>query len=177
VAGLTAQERLQPSLLDRLTDSEPSSGREALDARVLNRNQLRAAVLRDLSWLFNATCEEPDPMSPDRERVELWREVPEAAGSVANFGIPAMSGRSITRLSFPMIEQGVRQAIVRFEPRIDPKTLKVEISNDPSEAMRPASLRIVIRGQMWNQPVPLELLLSADVDVDTGQAAVRDMRT
>jgi len=29
---------------------------------------------------------------------------------------------------------------------------------------------------MWNQPVPLELLLSAEVDVDTGQAAVRDMR-
>jgi type VI secretion system protein ImpF len=29
---------------------------------------------------------------------------------------------------------------------------------------------------MWNQPVPLELVLNADVDVDTGQAAVRDMR-
>ena len=38
------------------------------------------------------------------------------------------------------------------------------------------SLRLVIRGQMWNQPVPLELLLSADVDVETGMASVRDMR-
>jgi type VI secretion system protein ImpF len=176
VAGLTSQERLQPSLLDRLTDADPASTREALEARVLNRNQLRAAVLRDLTWLFNTTSEEPDPLSPDRDRVALWRELTEAARSVVNFGIPAMSGRSVTRLEFPLIEQGVRQAIVRFEPRIDPKTLKVEISNDPSEGLRPASLRMVIRGQMWNQPVPLELLLSADVDVDTGQASVRDMR-
>ncbi len=176
MAGLTAQERLQPSLLDRLTDSEPGSGREALEARVLNKNQLRAAVLRDLVWLFNATAEAPDLMSLDRERLELWQELPDAARSVANFGVPPMSGRSITRLMFPLIEEGVRQAILRFEPRIDGKTLKVEISNDPKDGLRPASLRMVIRGQLWNQPVPLELLLSADVDVDTGQATVRDMR-
>ena len=30
MAGLTSQERLQPSLLDRLTDSDPASTREAL---------------------------------------------------------------------------------------------------------------------------------------------------
>jgi type VI secretion system protein ImpF len=37
-------------------------------------------------------------------------------------------------------------------------------------------MRLVIKGSLWNQPVPLELLLSADVNVDTGQASVRDMR-
>ena len=174
--GLTSQERLQPSLLDRLTDTDRGSSRESLDARVLNKNQLRAAVLRDLSWLLNSTCEEPDALSPDRERVALWKELKEAAGSVANFGVPALSGRSITRLQFPAVEQGLRQAILRFEPRIDAKTLQVEVSNDPAEGLRPASLRITIRGQLWNQPVPLELLLSADVDVDTGQASVRDLR-
>lgn len=176
MAGLTSQERLQPSLLDRLTDSDPAAPREGLDARVLNKQQLRAAVLRDLTWLLNATCEEPDALSPDRDRVALWAELKEAAGSVANFGVPPLSGRSITRLQFPAVEHGLKQAILRFEPRIDPKTLQVEVSNDPSEGLRPASLRITIRGQMWNQPVPLELLLSADVDVDTGQALVRDLR-
>jgi hypothetical protein len=38
------------------------------------------------------------------------------------------------------------------------------------------NMRLVIKGSLWNQPVPLELLLSADVNVDTGQASVRDMR-
>lgn len=176
MAGLTAQERLQPSLLDRLTDHEPGSARESLDARVLNKQQLRAAVLRDLSWLLNTVCEEPDVQSTDKERVEFWKEVKEAAGSVVNFGVPAMSGRSISRLQYPLIEVGLRQAILRFEPRIDAKTLKVEVHDDVLATSRPASLRITIRGQLWNQPVPLELLLSADVDVDTGQAMVRDLR-
>jgi type VI secretion system protein ImpF len=177
VAGLTSQERLQPSLLDRLTDSDPAMNRESVDARVLSKNQLRAAVLRDLGWLLNSTCEEPDALCPDRERVALWKELKDAANSVANYGVPPMSGRNITRLQFPAVEHGLRQAILRFEPRIDANSLQVEVSNDPSEGLRPASLRITIRGELWNQPVPLELLLSADVDVDTGQAQVRDLRT
>jgi hypothetical protein len=47
-------ERLQPALLDRLTDDEPDKNRRA-DKRVLTKTQLRQAVLRDLAWLFNTT--------------------------------------------------------------------------------------------------------------------------
>ena len=35
----------------------------------------------------------------------------------------------------------------------------------------------MIRGQLWNQPVPLELLLSADVDVDTMNAVLEQAGT
>ena len=176
MAGLTAQERLQPSLLDRLTDNEPGSRSEPPEARVLNKRQLREAVLRDLSWLFNAVCEEPDMRHPDRERVRMWHEAPLARESVLNFGIPPLSGQSVSVLQFPIIEEQIRQAIIRFEPRIDPKTCEVRILTDYSTGLRPTNLRLSIKGQMWNQPVPLELLLAADVDVDTGQAAVRDLR-
>ncbi len=176
MAGLTSQERLQPSLLDRLTDDQPSSAREALDARVLNKSQLRNAVLRDLAWLFNATREEPQIDSPDKERLEMWKAAPAACDSVANFGIPSLSGSTLTQLQFPILEDAIRRSIIRFEPRIDTKTLTVKVTNDLATGNRPTSLKLVIRGHMWNQPVPLELLLSADVDVDTGQAVVRDMR-
>jgi type VI secretion system protein ImpF len=172
MAGFGAQDRLQPSLLDRLTDNDPSSKVEALEARVLSRKQLREAVLRDLSWLFNAVCEEPDI----RERTALWKSLPHACDSVLNFGILPLTGQTMTIHNFPLIEAQVRQAIIRFEPRLDPATVEVRIVNDMSTGLRPTSLRLTIKGQMWNQPVPLELLLSADVDVDTGQAAVRDMR-
>ena len=106
----------------------------------------------------------------------MWREAPDARKSVLNFGIPALSGITISTMNFPALEEAIRQAIIRFEPRIEPKTLEVKINNDLSTGMRPTNLRLVIRGQMWNQPIPLELLLSADVAVDTGQTAVRDMR-
>jgi type VI secretion system protein ImpF len=176
MAGLGAQDRLQPSLLDRLTDNDPGSKVEALDARVLNRRQLREAVLRDLSWLFNAVCEEPDPNHGDPERAALWQSLAYARDSVLNFGILPLTGQSFTVHNFPIIEAQVRQSIIRFEPRLDPASVEVRILNDMSTGLRPTSLRLTIKGQMWNQPVPLELLLNADVDVDTGQAAVRDMR-
>ena len=38
------------------------------------------------------------------------------------------------------------------------------------------TLQLVIRGQMWSQPVPLELLLAADVDVESGTTHVRELR-
>ena len=49
------EERLQPALLDRLTDDEPDKKVEAREARVFTKRRLRQAVLRDLAWLFNAT--------------------------------------------------------------------------------------------------------------------------
>jgi len=54
MAELTQKERLQPSLLDRLTDDEPHSQQEPRDKRVLSMHRLRESVLRDVSWLLNA---------------------------------------------------------------------------------------------------------------------------
>ena len=69
----TARDRLQPSLLDRLIDDAPQHAREGSDGRVLTRQQLRAAVLRDLSWLFNAIRPEPDARSERLDEIEQIR--------------------------------------------------------------------------------------------------------
>ncbi len=53
MAELTPQERLQPSLLDRLTDENPQSGVESRDQRMVSWQRLRDAVRRDLAWLLN----------------------------------------------------------------------------------------------------------------------------
>jgi type VI secretion system protein ImpF len=53
VAELSLQERLQPSLLDRLTDNEPDTKVESRAQRVLSINRLKRSVLRDLAWLLN----------------------------------------------------------------------------------------------------------------------------
>ena len=50
-----ARDTLQPALLDRLTDHDPRHKVEGREERVISRSQLRASVLRDLSWLFNTT--------------------------------------------------------------------------------------------------------------------------
>ncbi len=184
MAELTSQERLQPSLLDRLTDEDPTNTKEPIEARVLTRQQLRAAVLRDLSWLFNANRAEPARRGNNKtaksefieSELAMWKQAPEAQKSVLNYGLPSMSGESVGKLDLRAVSADIKQAIIDFEPRIDANTLEVEAQIDGNVRSHHNHLKLVIRGQMWNQPVPLELLLSASMDVETGQAAVRDMR-
>ncbi|MGS0755272.1 type VI secretion system baseplate subunit TssE [Roseateles sp. GG27B] len=161
-------------MLDRLIDHEPQNGKETLEARVLTRQQLRSAVLRDLSWLFNASRQEPESRSARKEELALWRSVELARKSTLNYGMPAFSGITLSSMDTQHIEREVAAAIRSFEPRIDPDSLSVEIKLDYGNHHN--TMQLVIRGQMWSQPVPLELLLAADVDVETGNAQVRELR-
>ncbi|MDB6000747.1 MAG: tssE [Rhizobacter sp.] len=176
MAGLTSQERLQPSLLDRLTDDNRLSQTEAMEARVLSRQQLRAAVLRDIGWLFNTTRAQPasEELFPDEHA--MWERAGFARHSVLNFGVPALAGEVLGSLDFPAIEAQIRQALIDYEPRIDAASLAVEVEVDGSADYHHNALQLVIRGKLWNQPIPLEILLSAHIDVETGSVAVRDSR-
>ena len=73
MATLRTQERLQPALLDRLTDDEPGSLQEAVESRVINRNRLRELVLRDLAWLLNAPRLRPTRSTGRRRRRRATR--------------------------------------------------------------------------------------------------------
>lgn len=174
MAELNSRDRLQPSLLDRLIDLEPLHQRETIEARVLSRQQLRAAVLRDLSWLFNATRAEPEANSIRRSELALWAGADQARRSVLNYGVPAFSGLTLASMDTRMIEREVTEAIKVFEPRIDPESLGVEVKIDYGNHHN--TMQLIIRGQMWSQPVPLELVLSADVDIETGNTRVRELR-
>ena len=171
---LSSKDRLQPSLLDRLLDHDPRSAVESLEARALTRNQLRAAVLRDIGWLLNAIRIEPGPLSLEEEEAEAWRNAPLARQSVLNFGLPGFAGTSMSRAKVAAIEQAVTQAIKVFEPRVDPKTLQVQLKQEVRNQHN--TVEMVIRAQMWGQPVPLELLLSASMDPDTGTTQLRELR-
>jgi type VI secretion system protein ImpF len=174
MAEALSRDRLQPSLLDRLTDHHPLETRETVEARVLSRQQLRAAVLRDLAWLFNAIRPEPEPASTRRDDLEMWGQYKHASRSVLNFGMPAFAGSTKSSLNRVAMEAAIKQAVTNFEPRIDAKTLSVSIQIDSRHHHN--TLQLTIRGNLWAQPVPLELLLSGDLDLETGSARMRDLR-
>ena len=164
---LVPQERLQPALLDRLIDDDPTNQRpEPPERRVLNRAKLRAAVLRDLSWLFNATNHGSGP---------AFAGAPHVASSVVNFGLPPISGKTASTLDIHDLEKLIREAILRFEPRILPETLDVHSVMAQDVLNWHNVVSIEIRGALWAQPVPLELLLRTDVDLETGEILVRDV--
>jgi type VI secretion system protein ImpF len=166
MAELTPQERLQPSLLDRLTDDEPDKQQELRERRVLSKSRLRQAVLRDLAWLFNTTRLESE--------VDLSK-APFARRSVINFGLPALSGRSASSLEVTELERSIRQAILDFEPRILPATLVVKALLNADRLDHHNVIGVEIHGQLWSQPVPLELLVRTEIDLETGKVEIADL--
>lgn len=161
-----AQDRLQPALLDRLTDEAPTLAFESIDARAISRNRLRDVVLRDLAWLFNATA--------PGDAID-WSQAPHARNSVLNYGLPPLSGSSASNIDPVLLQSRVRQAILEHEPRILPASLAVEVVISSKQLDHHNLIGFRISGQLWAQPVPLELLLHTDIDLETGRVAVREV--
>ena len=158
-----ARDRLYPSLLDRLVDDEPGRATEPREARSVTLHRLRDNVLRDLNWLFNATQSTSD-IADD----ELLRT------SVLNFGLPALAGRPASQYDLAELSRVLREVILRFEPRILPHTLKVRAERSRGDSHNVLGFRF--EGQLWSQPVPLELYMRTEIDLESGLTRVQEAK-
>src|SRR5687768_4566685 len=134
----------------------------------MSKSRLRQAVLRDLAWLFNATR---------LESGTSLANVPYARRSVINFGLPALSGHAASSLDVATLERGIRQAIVDFEPRIRPATLQVNALVQANPIDHHNVIGVEIRGELWAQPVPLELIVRTEIDLETGKVEIADLQS
>lgn len=166
MADLLPQDRLQPALLDRLRDDEPGKRVEPVENRVLSRSDLRAAVLRDLTWLLNAA------RPSAREKLSAW---PEVERSVLNYGMPSFSGEQASSLDISLLERAVHDALVMFEPRIVSDSLRVEAVQQDNVMEWHNIVALRIFATVWAQPVPLELLLRTQLDLESGQVEISEM--
>lgn len=167
MADLTPKDRLQPSLLDRLTDDEPDIKQESREKRVLSANRLRECVLRDLGWLLNSV------RMPSSEEIERY---PFAAHSVINFGLPPLSGNVVSGLDIKELENIMLQAIRDFEPRILRNSVKVQVIL-AKDLMAHNTLSFQIKGDLWAQPLPLQLYLKTEIDLENGLVRVEETGT
>jgi type VI secretion system protein ImpF len=165
VAELTFQERLQPSLLDRLTDDDPESRSEPRERRVLSMRNLRQSVLRDVGWLLNATglCAGQD-----------LSEYPLVGETVLNFGLPDLAGKTASGLDLAELERLIAQAIEHFEPRIlrDSVRVRAVASGDAQGQLN--TLIFEIHGDLWAQPLPERLFLKTELDLEGGEVRVSE---
>jgi type VI secretion system protein ImpF len=164
MAELTTQERLQPSLLDRLTDDEPGKLEESREKRVISATRLRDCVTRDVSWLLN--CVSMD-VGVDLD------DYPDVARSVVNFGIPDLTGVSLSGINSDALQRQIKEVILAFEPRLTASTLRVTVNSNQKRMDRQA-LRFNIESEMWAQPIPLNLYLKTEVDLETGNFKVSE---
>ena len=163
MAELSPQERLQPSLLDRLRDDERGKKIESREKRVLSPRKLRECVKRDLTWLLN---------TGNLAEVEDLSDTPQVAKSVLNYGLPDLTGIAASGADATAIERQLRQAILDFEPRVLKDTLRVKVAT--SEEMSHNALAFEIYCDVWADPVPERLYLKTEVDLENGNFKVTE---
>jgi type VI secretion system protein ImpF len=161
---LTPKERLQPSLLDRLTDDEPDKTQESRHRRVLSPNQLRESVRRDLSWLLNTTH-----LAAKQDLTAY----PEVERSTLNYGVPDLSGKTSSTVDLPALEKAIRAAIWEFEPRLLRRSVRIKVVVDEQQ-MSHNAMSFLIEAELWAQPLPLRLFLKTDLDLETGKIFVSE---
>lgn len=153
------KERLQPSLLDRLTDVNPEKSVESSSQQGMSQRQFKEAVIRDLGWLLNSVafdvCEDLD-------------KFPEVKNSVLNYGLPDISGQTSSNVDIRSIEKAVKLAIRQFEPRIIHNSLKVRVHSNPDE-MSHNSMVFEISGAVFGQPSPFQVVLKSKLDLECGE--------
>ena len=159
MAELTLSEKLQPCLLDRLTDEEPDKEQESRSKRVMSMQKYRQAVVRDLTWLLNTHA------NADQSGYNEYDEIP---SSVLNYGVQNVAGTTSSSLSVDDMRYRLIEALRRFEPRILPDTISIVMSIDPGE-MNNRSLRFEIRGDLWAEPIPESLFIKTELDLETGK--------
>lgn len=158
MADRSITERLQPSLLDRLTDDAPTERLESRDNRVIDIRRLRDIIRRDLSWLLNTN---------NSETTIDMVDYPNASRSVLNYGVREVSGDYSSDAHAEMMRNSIKRAIEYFEPRL--RDGSVDVTLGKAEVARQTVIVFDIRAVMWAQPLPMELYLRSQVDVTTGQ--------
>jgi type VI secretion system protein ImpF len=171
--------RINPTLFDKLVADLEVAGPEVDDlrddgkemsgfdrsslrfytvARIerFNEAALRATVLRELNWLLNTT---------NLAAVQDLSAVPEVATSTLNYGLGDLTGRLLTRSGVQARAREMREAIARFEPRIERRSLVVE---SDATRTRPNSVGFVIRGDLTPAVQAFPVEFRTDVEVDTG---------
>jgi type VI secretion system protein ImpF len=160
--GIIPLDRLQPCLLDRLTDEDPGTREESRNQRIVTIQRYKAGVLRDLEWLFNSVGHYSDEMVGE----VAFGDFKEAYRSVINFGIRQVYGRLAPDIE--EIEKQLFDALVIFEPRISRRTLKVSVQIERN------LLSIELTGELWVNPLPEKLFIKTVLDLESSACSTKE---
>lgn len=123
---------------------------------------VKDCVKRDLEWLLNTRnlCV-----------ADLAETHPETDVSVLNYGLPDLTGKTVSSLRNSRLEKMLESIIQTFEPRIMKNTLKVRLISDEAQADHNA-LIFEIAGQLWADPLPLHLQLTTQLNLESGDMTI-----
>lgn len=162
-SGPRNDERLVPSILDRLIDDQPEVSTEPPARTGQIVRDIKASVRRDLENLLNTRwrCIE---WPPNLDNLEL---------SMVNYGIPDFIGaqRRVGRKLERLLEE-IRRAIERYEPRLQNVRVEAITSQDPMDR----TLRFRIRAMLEVDPIREKVAYRSEFETSTASFNVESLR-
>lgn len=179
MAGPKKKDRLSPPLMyafrsaydagDAKTklDLRDESGERIIASRrtsvrtAITEPTLRKEVARDLESLMNAIAME--------STVDMIPFV-HARHSIINFGFPDITHRTIDENSNEDIRDEIKAVLGRYEPRLDPASVRVSRDGNVDEA--DLRVRYIVRADLICAPLNVPVEFVADVERDSGIVTV-----
>ncbi len=148
-------------LLDRLTDHEKSLASDPPVTRAQSVRLLKAALRRDLEWLFNT-----------RSNEELPQNMKELQASVLNYGMPDYTHMSMGNHGDRFrVQRQMERAIALFEPRLSGVTVRLSGAEGGYEPGR--AVRFQIDGMLNMDPAPEHISFDTVLDIPSGEYQVK----
>jgi len=137
------------------------AGRRLSRAYGVSEQALLSEVRRDLQALLNTI---------NLNSAQDLSDFPEVQTSILNFGLPDLSVHVVDTVQIERLAGDIRQALIRFEPRMDPKTLQVV--RDDSVESDTFKVRFLIKADVRCDPVRVGSEFIADVDPALGRIKI-----
>ncbi len=152
-----AQERQK----DDSKDKNLKSGRRLSRSYGVTEQTLLSEVRRDLQALLNTV---------NLNSTQNLSDFPEVENSILNYGLPDLSVHVVDSIKIDRLADDIREALIRFEPRMDPRSLQV-IRDDAIESDT-FKVRFLIKAEIRCDPVRIGSEFIADVDPAFGRIKI-----
>jgi len=137
------------------------SGRRLSRAYGVSEHALLSEVRRDLQALLNTV---------NLNSTQDLSDFPEVMTSILNYGLPDLSVHIVDTVRIERLADDIREALLRFEPRMDPKTLQV--IRDESLEGDTFKVRFLIKAEIRCDPIRVGSEFIADVDPAFGRIKI-----
>jgi len=149
------RQNIQVSILDRLIDLEPGVSHEPVQHRLLNFEQGKASVIRDLENLLNTK----------RQILPVPAAYKEVNNSLFVYGLRDFTSQNPKSLPVKQkLRQDIEKTISRFEPRLRNVTVQVDL---PTQNER--NIRFRITGLLVLDPLAEPITFDTYFDINRGE--------
>jgi type VI secretion system protein ImpF len=152
---------VQPSLLDRLTDLEPTVIADPATSRDASERAYRLSVQRDVEFLLNTR----------RTMIRADVGLPELQQSAHQFGLPDSSGLTFSNVEGrKQLTDDIADTLRRFEPRLANVVVRLTDANQVSAPQ----VRFSISATLRMDPSPEQIVFDTVLEIASGTYDVAD---